>query len=207
MRDPENIRDVATVLPDYMGFIFYKESPRNVTTNFTVPVNIPSSIKKVGVFVNDTPASIIEIVQQHNLDFAQLHGNESVIDCEVLKTKGIKLIKVFSVHDEFNFNAVKPYQSIVDYFLFDTKGKHYGGNNQSFNWSLLRNYNQQIPFFLSGGLSIGNLSNLNSIVDLNIHALDLNSGVEVSPGFKSVLKIRSVQNLLNDDSQLLSINS
>ena len=129
------------------------------------------------------------------LDFVQLHGNESPAQCDELKATGLGVIKVFSIDDDFNFELTKPYRKVVDYFLFDTKGKYYGGNAKTFNWKILERYDQEIPFFLSGGLSPENVNALGDIVKMNLHALDLNSGVEISPGLKDIEKIRTIVTL------------
>ncbi len=126
------------------------------------------------------------------LDFAQLHGNETPEQCDELKATRLGVIKVFSLDDHFNFDVTKPYRDVVDYFLFDTKGKYYGGNAKAFNWENLRRYDQEVPFFLSGGLSPDNVNTLGNIQKMNLHALDLNSGVEISPGIKDLEKIKTV---------------
>jgi phosphoribosylanthranilate isomerase len=197
MRDPKNILDVATVLPEYMGFIFYKKSPRYVGESFSLPVGFPSSIKKVGVFVNEALDSIQQKVKNIPLDFIQLHGNESVEDCKQLKRSGFSIIKAFSVDEQFDFEVTKPYLECVDYFLFDTKGKFYGGNAVTFDWSILEKYNQQVPFFLSGGLNEQNISGIKNLQQMNLHAVDINSGVELSPGFKNVDQIKKIKDSLS----------
>lgn len=207
MREPENIQEVAALLPDYLGFIFYENSPRYVGDDFKIPTHIPDSIKRVGVFVNESLSIVLEKCKEHNIEFIQLHGNESVDECAFLKSQGLKVIKAFSVHDDFDFGCVKPFESIVDYVLFDTKGKYAGGNNQTFNWKLLGKYNQLVPFFLSGGLSLETIQDLHSLSGMNIHALDFNSGVELSPGLKSAPKIKDVQSFLKSNSHLLTTNS
>lgn len=203
---PENIQEVASTMPNYMGFIFYGDSPRYMTENSVIP-ELPGSIKKVGVFVNESLSIVLEKCKKHSIKFIQLHGNESVDECAFLKSQDMKVIKAFSVHDDFDFSFVKPFENTVDYILFDTKGKYAGGNNQVFNWKLLSKYNQRIPFFLSGGLSLEKLKDLHLLSGMNIHALDFNSGVELSPGLKSVTKVVEVQNFIKDNSQLLSPNS
>ena len=187
------------MLPDYLGFIFYKGSPRWVGDQFDIGNKIPDSIKKVGVFVNEKPAKIREIVKEHGLDLVQLHGDESIDECETLKAENISVIKVFSIHDGFDFGNVVPYQAVVDFLLFDTKGKSYGGNGQSFNWSVLDQYNQHVPFFLSGGLSPENITNIKPLVNLNIHAVDINSGFEIEPGVKDIKKLRNVKSILTSN--------
>lgn len=197
MRDVENIRAVAALHPDYMGFIFYEKSPRYVGSEFGLPVDLDSSINRVGVFVNHTKTFIKEKVVTHKLDYVQLHGEESVALCEELKSEGIRVIKVFRVDEDFDFNSTKPFEDAADFFLFDTKGKHYGGNAAPFDWSLLTRYNQAVPFFLSGGIRLENVGQLNGLSSLNIHAIDINSGVEDQPGFKNINKISAIINQLS----------
>lgn len=197
MKDIANIHDVAVLNPDYMGFIFYESSPRFVGSDFIVPVDLPSAINRVGVFVNQSLSFVSDTVIKHQLHYAQLHGDESVSYCEELKNHGIKIIKVFRVDDDFDFTITTHYESVVDFFLFDTKGKNYGGNAVRFNWSLLNQYNQAVAFFLSGGIQPGNIQEIISVSSLNIHAIDVNSGVEDRPGFKNVNRISEIINQLS----------
>jgi phosphoribosylanthranilate isomerase len=202
MKDPKNIMDVTTLSPDYMGFIFYPRSPRFVGENFLPPKDFPGSIKKVGVFVNETTERIKEFVSAAKLDYVQLHGGESAAQCAELRSEGIRVIKVFSVDDNFDFNQTRGYESSTDYFLFDTKGKYYGGNSTAFDWNVLQRYNQKVPFFLSGGLTPENVHLIGALKTMNIHALDINSGVEISPAVKSIEKIKKVYAILNKLKQV-----
>jgi phosphoribosylanthranilate isomerase len=192
MRDPANIAEVAALQPDYMGFIFYEKSPRFVGDDFEMPA-IPVGIKKVGVFVNETTEAIVNKVNRYKLDFVQLHGNESSAQCLELKDQGVKIIKAFSVDKDFKFESVEPYANFVSYFLFDTKGKYFGGNATAFDWSLLQQYSLQIPFFLSGGISIDNVSDIHKIGTRKLHSIDVNSGVERSAGVKDLNKIKDLK--------------
>jgi phosphoribosylanthranilate isomerase len=193
MREPSNILEVAGLQPEYMGFIFYKKSPRCVPIDFKVPSEFPKTVKRVGVFVDEDLEQIISLVYQHQLDFVQLHGHESTVFCEKLKEQSIRVIKVFSVEDEFDFNVTKTYSDVADYFLFDTKGKYHGGNGQAFDWNLLHRYDQETPFFLSGGLSVDNITNVNTLKNLNLHAIDVNSGVENAVGLKNKERIANLK--------------
>jgi phosphoribosylanthranilate isomerase len=197
MRDEQNICDIAILRPDYLGFIFYDKSPRYVGEPFIIPA-IPSAIKKVGVFVNDEVSEIVKLHENHSLDFVQLHGHETVKEVGQLKKLGIGVIKVFSIHDNFDFDSVKPYQEYSDYFLFDTKGKYYGGNAITFNWRVLEKYDQQIPFFLSGGISLDNMHAVTDLEDMNVHAIDINSRVEIGPALKDPLKVAEVVSRLGN---------
>jgi len=196
MRDGENIMQVASYQPDYMGFILYEKSPRFIGTNFPVPDTFPSSIQRVGVFVNEEPQTVLKHVKNLKLDYVQLHGNENQEQCKQFKDAGIGVIKVFSVDDAFDFTVTEPYKSYADFFLFDTKGKHYGGNAITFDWSILKNYDQETPFFLSGGINPENVSGIAELKGMNIHALDINSGVEITPGVKDVHKIKLINDIL-----------
>jgi phosphoribosylanthranilate isomerase len=199
MRDAANIMAVAALRPDYMGFIFFDQSPRFVGNYFLLPNDFPEEVMKVGVFVNETTRNIRREAQILGLHYVQLHGNESVTQCEELKGDGIKVIKVFSVGDDFDFNVTRPYKKIVDFFLFDTKGKYHGGNGQAFNWNVLNNYDQEIPFVLSGGLSPDNISEISSLKGMNLHALDVNSGVEIAPALKNITKLEGIIKTLNKE--------
>ena len=196
MRDLENIREVSAFLPDYMGFIFYEKSPRFVGHDFVIPSEVPQEINSVGVFVNHTIQSVKEMVNTHQLQYAQLHGDESFSYCEELKQQGVKIIKVFRVDEDFDFSITKQFEQVADFFLFDTKGKLYGGNAKPFDWNLLNQYNQALPFFLSGGIHLENIGELKNISSLNLHAVDVNSGVEDHPGLKNVSKISEIINQL-----------
>src|SRR5690349_16711265 len=125
MKSPENINEIASLQPHFMGFIFYKKSPRNLENN--IP-NLPNSIKKIGVFVNASLEEIQEKVKQYELDFVQLHGDESPEFCHLLQQNKLKVIKAFSIDNQFHFNTLNNYNNYCDYFLFDTKGTNYGGN-------------------------------------------------------------------------------
>ena len=192
MRYPVNILEVGALSPDFMGFIFYDQSPRCVPQDFRIPPALNASIKKVGVFVDDPFERVFDTVNKHKLDFAQLHGDESAILCEKLKQAEIGVIKAFSIHEDFDFKRLDPYKSVCDFFLFDTKGKCRGGNATSFDWDLLQRYDQEVPFFLSGGVSMANIERALQLKGLNLYGIDVNSGVELNPGVKDVDKIKEL---------------
>lgn len=196
MKNTDNIIQVSALSPDYMGFIFHEASPRFVGIDFSVPANISSSVKRVGVFVNHSADFVIETMSRNQLQYAQLHGDESVAFCDALKQQGVKIIKVFRVDEDFDFGSTNQFESVSDFFLFDTKGKLYGGNATSFDWNLLHQYNQAVPFFLSGGIQPQNMKDIKKLESLNIHAIDVNSGVEDCPGIKNMNKISEIINQL-----------
>lgn len=197
MKDADNILQVSSLNPDYMGFIFHPPSPRYVGSEFVVPPETASSVKRVGVFVNHSMGFVIEAMKTNHLHYAQLHGDESIVYCNDLMEKGIKIIKVFRVDDDFDFANTTDFESVADFFLFDTKGKLYGGNATPFDWTLLNRYNQAVPFFLSGGIQPENMKEIKRLSSLNIHSIDVNSGVEERPGFKNISKISEIINQLH----------
>ncbi len=123
MKQPENIREVGDLQPDYMGFIFYEKTPRYFEGD--IP-EISSDIKKTGVFVDAPSAVILEKVKLYGLKAIQLHGKESPEFCKKLKEhffEEIELIKVFSIKDNFDFNKLDAYENSVDFFLFEGKNQ------------------------------------------------------------------------------------
>jgi phosphoribosylanthranilate isomerase len=197
MHDSDNILQVAELQPDYMGFIFYAKSKRFVGNEFKIPMQLNRSIKRVGVFVNESTERILELAWLHNLDFVQLHGDEGVDQCWELKNEKLGVIKVFSIDEHFDFVKVEPYKKAVDSFLFDTKSDSYGGTGKTFDWNILTGYDYDVPFFLSGGLSPNNIEEAKNLGNKNLYALDINSGVEISPGLKSKEKLVELINILN----------
>jgi phosphoribosylanthranilate isomerase len=198
MKYPDNILEVGSLLPDYMGFIFWEKSSRYF--DGVIP-DLPKSIKKVGVFVNETAEIILAKAQKYDLQAVQLHGHESVEFCQELKDKmdsSIEIIKVFSVDDSFEFEVLKPFETVCDYFLFDTKGKLPGGNGTTFDWKVLEKYPSSKPFFLSGGIGIEEMDAVKEIAKTNLplYAIDINSKFEIEPGLKNIEKLDSFKNNL-----------
>jgi phosphoribosylanthranilate isomerase len=182
---------VAACAPDFMGFIFYSGSQRFVGNNFKIP-DVPREIKRVGVFVHESTSAILKLATLHQLAFIQLHGGESTIQCKELKGLGLSVIKVFSVGERFDFNTVKEFVPVADYFLFDTKSNTYGGSGKTFDWSLLSNYTENKPFFLSGGLTPLNFKNAMILRNKDLVGLDFNSGLEITPGVKNSVLVKEV---------------
>lgn len=219
-----NTAEVAKLQPDYLGFIFYKNSPRNFED--IIP-DLPKSIKKVGVFVDENIEVIIAKIDKHNLDAIQLHGHESPEYCYQLKChyeehsdevissketdchnfskkslndKSIEIIKVFSIKDEFDFSVLSAYKDVCDYFLFDTKGKLPGGNGYTFNWDILKNYPSTKPYFLSGGIGLNEIEKIKEFKQSEAskfcYAIDVNSKFEIEPGLKSIEELEKFKHKL-----------
>ena len=199
MKYPDNILEVGSLLPDYMGFIFWEQSARYFDGE--IPI-LPKSIKKTGVFVNASQEEIISKITKYDLQAVQLHGHESVAFCKELKEhfgNAIEIIKVFSVDSAFDFDQLEPFETVCDYFLFDTKGKLPGGNGTTFDWKVLENYSSKKPFFLSGGIGVDEIDLVNEIlkIDLPLFAIDLNSKFEIEPGLKNPKLLSSFKQKIN----------
>lgn len=189
MRESQNILALAELQPDFMGFIFYEKSARftGKVLDKKILKFLPRSIQKTGVFVNETIEKVIEISKEYDLDSVQLHGNETVDFCKKLKEEGLKIIKVFSVDNSFDFSETTNYKPFANYFLFDTKAEGgYGGHGKAFDWNILDNYGGDTPFLLAGGISLENLGDLDKIKNKNFVGIDVNSKFEFSPANKDI---------------------
>ncbi|MEH6407751.1 MAG: phosphoribosylanthranilate isomerase [Leeuwenhoekiella sp.] len=189
-----NPAEVAALQPDYLGFIFYEDSPRHFEGD--IP-ELPEKIKKVGVFVDEEMDTILEKVELYDFDVIQLHGDESVEFCQELEQElynephQVEVWKVFGIKDNFDFTILDKYEPYVDKFLFDTKGKAKGGNGYTFDWQILKKYESDKPIILSGGIGLEEIDALKAIfdTDLPIYAVDVNSKFEDKAGFKNVRKL------------------
>lgn len=189
MRDEQNIKRLESLPVNLMGFIFYEKSPRYVGYQNSVPLK--KGISKVGVFVNASLDFVIAKVKSFGLDFVQLHGKENIFYCHALKQNGIKVIKAFSIDEHFSFTNTEAYKYFCDYFLFDTKGKHPGGNGYAFDWGLLAKYKGTTPFLLSGGIDLAAAISIKEIQHDRLKGVDINSKFEIEPGFKDIEKIKN----------------
>lgn len=170
---------------DMIGFIFYARSKRNFEDGELKAEDLLKVKKaKVGVFVNESLEKICETVDVYQLDYIQLHGDESPVFCEALKKKNYNLIKAFPVLDELP-SDLEEYAPWVDYFLFDTKGSEYGGNGVQFDWSVLDHYHGSTPYLLSGGIGPSDVGGIKTSRGFNRFGVDVNSKFELSPGLKN----------------------
>jgi phosphoribosylanthranilate isomerase len=210
MRDGENIRQVSKLGIDYIGFIFWDRSPRNVTMVPTqagiIPDRAPSDLcektpkrpQRVGVFVDEMPQNIITRAVNFELDLIQLHGHETPTMIRNLRRTldpdirpGIQFIKAISVSCRDDIAAYKPYEDCVDYFLFDTKCPTVGGSGAQFDWSVLEAYDGNKPFLLSGGIGPDDAERVKAFHHPQCIGIDLNSRFETAPGVKDVDLLRT----------------
>lgn len=188
LTDLKNINDVVDLHADYVGFIFWEKSIRKMKLSSLKLDN--QRVKKVGVFVDAHAEFISKKSEAFQLDFIQLHGNETADFCKKLKQQPMKIIKAFSIDENFKFDSLNAYEQQVDYFLFDTKGKLPGGNGLTFDWHILEKYTLDKPYFLSGGIGINHLNEMKTFLQTttakHCEVIDINSQFETSAGIKNI---------------------
>ncbi|MFC0425520.1 phosphoribosylanthranilate isomerase [Chryseobacterium scophthalmum] len=203
------ILELVALKIDFIGFIFYEKSPRYVLNHLNLDeISEIDHQGKVGVFVNENTDKIIEIAEKADLNFIQLHGDESedfILELRKKLNPEIKIIKVIRVGNQisdFRFQTQKIFDSaqtdnqqptIINYLLFDTDSKAFGGTGKSFDWNILNDIEIPLPYFLSGGISLENFHQLKTI-NQQPFALDINSKFEIEPGIKDLKKIKEFVN-------------
>ncbi|MEZ2339325.1 phosphoribosylanthranilate isomerase [Mucilaginibacter sp. RCC_168] len=196
LKQPENIKAVAALKPDYMGFICYGPSPRFISAlSADALATIPASIHKTGVFVNETAETINALIERYGFDTIQLHGDESPEFADAFKGR-VTVIKAFGIDNDFDFSKLIAYVNKVDYLMFDTKTTIYGGSGKVFNWNILNKYTLDTPFFLSGGISLDNIEEVKNITHPQFYAVDLNSRFEDEPGLKNIQKLEKAFDII-----------
>jgi phosphoribosylanthranilate isomerase len=190
----EQATALQTMGVQYIGFIFYPISKRYVLDKLSLTDLAsfkPAGAKKVGVFVNEPLEQLLETVKAAGLDLVQLHGDESPEYCAAVR-QVVATIKVFRVGAAVPDFAA--YDSVVDYFLFDTDSALYGGTGQHFNWELIKGSTIPKPFFLSGGIGPNDIQGVQVMektkAGKSLLALDINSQFEDTPGVKNLEKIK-----------------
>ena len=188
----EDIEIANKYKPDYVGFVF-ADSKRKVTHDLASEMkhNLDSSIKSVGVFVDEDIDEIIRLYEDGTIDIAQLHGLEDEYYIKRLKQKSNYQLEIINAIEMSDEKDLKEYDnSLADYLLLDS-GK---GSGKTFDWRLIRkDLNKE--FFLAGGLNAENIAE--AIEEFDPYAVDLSSSVETD-GYKDELKIKKVMEAVND---------
>ena len=189
MQFTQNRQEVEKLDVDFLGFIFYAPSKRYVGET-PEPGLFSTEKPKVGVFVDENAFEILALAKNLGFEWVQLHGKENPKTCQMLKRQGLKIIKAFSVDDNFDFETTLPYEKVANYFLLDTKTEKHGGSGQKFNWTILEKYVGHIPFFLSGGIGPDDAESILKINHPKLTGVDINSGFEDGPGIKNIEKLK-----------------
>jgi phosphoribosylanthranilate isomerase len=193
MRQSENIQNlIQEINPDWMGLIFYSNSPRYVSADFAHEIALVE-MPKVGVFVNESIEFVLSKVDEFKLTALQLHGNESPEYVRNLKLQTHKkLWKVISVDESIDWEILREYVGLVEYFLFDTATKEHGGSGRKFNWKVLESYPFDTEFLLSGGINEESAVEVLALAKRvpQLIGVDLNSKFEDTPGLKNIEKLK-----------------
>ena len=193
----DQIQELISLNTNFLGFIFYEKSPRFVLNHLSLEeISEINHQGKVGVFVNESIEKIAEITEKAKLSFIQLHGDEDekfILQLRQILGNIIKIIKVIRIgnqsFDELQ-KTINQQPSTVNYLLFDTDSKAFGGTGKTFDWQILNEIEIPIPYFLSGGISLENIHQLSTINHQPL-ALDINSKFETEPGIKDLEKIKN----------------
>ncbi len=191
---------------DALGFIFVSTSQRFIAVEKAreITKSLPPFVNKVGVFVNEGSTEIEEIVDYLGLDAVQLHGDEGPDFCEkvVRAVPSCTVIKAFRVGEHSREDDFLPYYNCVSGFALDTYVKDQeGGTGVSFDWKILPRLNLQMPYILAGGLHSENIGEALQLA--SPYGVDVNSGVEISPGIKDHEKLqRFVERVTAFDASL-----
>lgn len=209
MRDADNCRAVAALGIDFLGFIFYPKSPRYTPRAVAEAEIVPDTAtashdgtmmrkpQRVGVFVDETPQTLIAHICHDRLDYVQLHGHERPEMIDHLKRTvtpdirhSLKVIKAFSIAKPDDLLQTKAYEGVADLFLFDTPTESHGGSGKKFDWQVLRSYDGLTPFLLSGGIGPEDTDRIRAFQHPHCIGIDLNSRFETAPGIKDVETLR-----------------
>ncbi|CAN5250692.1 phosphoribosylanthranilate isomerase [soil metagenome] len=198
IKESEDLISISNMGIDYAGFIFVPTSPRDASATLDSGLtellsrSVPD-LKKIGVFLDADNEEVFEKIETFHLNAIQLHGIESPETCDLFSDK-VEVIKAFSVNEDFDFETTLPYEGKCNYFIFDTAGPSAGGNGFSFDWELLKNYNGNTPFLLSGGIGPTSAIALMEFSHPQFAGIDINSKFELFPGKKNIPSLSSFVN-------------
>jgi phosphoribosylanthranilate isomerase len=176
---------------DAVGFVFHRASPRCVDARVAkdIVAVLPPFVVSVGVFVNEEPKVVRDVMDNCGLDLAQLHGDESAAYCETL---GRPVLKAIRLRDRASLLALAEYQGRANVrgFVIDAfSDRTYGGSGETVDWSLAKEAAQACCILLAGGLTPENVGD--AVRTVQPYGVDVSSGVEHSPGQKDHSKIQA----------------
>jgi phosphoribosylanthranilate isomerase len=194
LKTEEAVSTAVSAGADYLGFIFFEKSPRNITPEQAALIskNVPANVKKVAVLVNPDNDLLQSIYEHLKLDYFQLHGEESATRTVAIRENfRTPIIKAIGIATKDDMKKAEEFIDVAEYLLLDAKqpkdAAMPGGMGKSFDWNVLA-AKPTVPFFLSGGLTPENVAAAIRIT--KPFGVDVSSGVEASPGVKDLQKIR-----------------
>ena len=200
LKTPSDIDFCIAANADFIGLVFFEKSPRHLTyakanelSDYYTNKYADSKLKKVALCVNPSNSELNQIIDATKADYIQLHGDESPLRVEEIRQKyGLPTIKAIRVKTELDIQESQSYNNYTDWLLFDAASSANlvpGGNGESFNWSLLSNFDSELPWMLAGGLHPHNVAI--AIAETKPNAVDVSSGVEIKAGEKDPLLVSS----------------
>ncbi len=171
---------------DALGFIFFRTSPRCISMEKaeSIIARLPSNVVRVGVFVNEDPAVVTDVIENCSIDMVQLHGDESPEYARSLSESIV--IKAVDIRDDAVLEDALDYPAAA--ILVDARtGDSYGGTGRRSNWTAARTIGARRPVILAGGLGPGTIDD--ALMKVRPAAVDFNSGVESAPGVKDRKKM------------------
>jgi phosphoribosylanthranilate isomerase len=204
---------IAHLGADALGFICVPESPRyieptkinHIVTTLPKLTQRGTHLATIGVFANASLEQIIATVDQGKLTGVQLHGQESIEFCRALRLAlpQVELIKAFRVQTVETLTQTEAYADRVDTFLLDAFNPHaLGGTGETWDWSLVKDFAPQKPWFLAGGLNGENA--IAALTQVNPSGIDLSSGVEIAPGNKDLKLVKQLFDTLSSKAITMS---
>jgi phosphoribosylanthranilate isomerase len=192
LTERQNLLDVLSLHPDFIGLNFYPGSTRFASTDKMLQslMHTVTGIHKTGVFVNEQQEIIQEAMNTYTLDYVQLHGDELPAACAVINAFK-PVIKAFQMIPDFDFQQLLDYVGSCTYFLFDNPSEGYGGSGQCFDWNILDDKEIPLPFFLSGGIGLHHVAQLKEFKHDQLMGVDVNSKFEQSPGVKNINDLKT----------------
>ena len=203
LRTPETVDAAIEAGADWLGFVFYGPSPRNLPYADALPLarHVGDRAKKVALLVDAQDGEIAAVVEALRPDLIQFHGEEEPRRVAEIRSRyGIPVMKAIGVSTPEDLARAEAYRFVADRILFDAKpprdSRLPGGNGRTFDWNILAGLDLGKPYMLSGGLDAGNVAR--AIAATGAPGGDVSSGVESSPGVKDAGRIAAFVRAVRD---------
>ncbi|PVA10922.1 phosphoribosylanthranilate isomerase [Pelagivirga sediminicola] len=196
LTQPADVAAAAAAGADYVGFVFFGRSPRNISLRDAAMLSqtTPAAITRVALVVDATDAELDALVQAVPLDMLQLHGTEAPARAAQIRARcGLPVMKAVGIAEAGDLAQIDAYAGAVDQLLIDAKppkgAARPGGNALAFDWSLIAGRDWALPWMLAGGLTPDNAAE--AVQRTGARQLDVSSGIESAPGVKDADLMRA----------------
>lgn len=192
---PEHVAAAVEAGANYLGFVFFEKSPRNVSLDAAreLVINVTPGVAKVALVVDADDAFLDCLTATVPIDILQLHGSENVERVAQIKARyRLPVMKAIGIADVADLTLIDPYELVADQILVDAKPPKGadlpGGNGLAFDWRLIAGRRWSVPWMLAGGLTPHTVRS--AVARTGARQVDVSSGVESAPGIKDSDKIR-----------------